>query len=317
MARLFQFARERFPLSSYIPMVGVYAFGNAALVSDFGPSMPFSAARFALIWPLSLLYFFRLRCFDEIKDLSFDLAHNPERPLARGLVSKRDLATWIVLAFAAESAIAFALAGPRGLLIHGVAQAYSLLMYREFFIGRFLRPHLTTYAVTHTLSAALLGGSVGLLYTRVPVALDGRAVLVLLFNWCLFNLFEFARKTWAPSEERPHVESYSLNFGVPGAVGLSLSQIAGGLVLIALHPDARLSGWPVIVHALLAAGVLGASLTLVVVKSPRAAATFRAVVSAYLVLFYATLAADHAARAFAAKETHARPAHFDVRLRPA
>jgi 4-hydroxybenzoate polyprenyltransferase len=298
MARLLTFARERFPLSQYVPMVGVYAFGNAALVSDLAPDAPFAPLRFALVWPLALLYFFRLRCFDEIKDHAFDLQHNPERPLARGLVTRRDLGTWIAVAFAAEWALAFALAGARGLAIHGVAQAYSLLMFREFFIGRWLRPHLTTYAVTHTLSAALLGASVGLLYTEGPVALDGRVALVLLFNWCLFNLFEFARKTWAPAEERPHVESYSLNFGVPGAVLLSLSQVAGGLALIELHPDARLGGWPQYAHAALAAAVVAASVALVIARSPRAASVFRAVVSAYLVLFYATLAAEHAARAF-------------------
>jgi 4-hydroxybenzoate polyprenyltransferase len=299
MARFLQFARERFPLSQYIPMVGVYAFGNAALVSDLAPDAAFSPVRFALAWPLALLYFFRLRAFDELKDHAFDLQHNPDRPLARGLVTRHDLGTWIAFAFVAEWALAFALAGPSGLLIHGIAQAYSLLMFREFFIGRWLRPHLTTYAVTHTLSAALLGASVGLLYTEGPVALDGRALLVLLFNWCLFNLFEFARKTWAPAEERPHVESYSLNFGVPGAVLLSLSQVAGGLALIELHPDAHLGGWPVIVHGALAAAVIAASVALVIARSPRAASIFRAVVSAYLVLFYATLAADHAARAFA------------------
>ena len=57
-----------------------------------------------------------------------------------------------------------------------------------------------------------------------------------LMYWCIFNLFEFARKTFAPSEERQGVESYSSLFGIAGAVILSISQalvaamIAGYLV---------------------------------------------------------------------------------------
>ena len=58
-------------------------------------------------------------------------------------------------------------------------------------------------------------------------------------------------------------------------------------------------GWPLIAHGALAAAVVVASVALVITRTPRAAGIFRGVVSAYLVLFYATLAAEHAARAFA------------------
>ena len=38
----------------------------------------------------------------------------------------------------------------------GMAIAYSMLMYREFFLRGFLRPRLTTYAVVHTVVTVLL-----------------------------------------------------------------------------------------------------------------------------------------------------------------
>lgn len=290
-AALRQFLRERFPLASHVPMVAVFALGNVAVA--LGPGGPAEPLRFAAVWALGVSYFLRLRCFDEIKDLATDLEHNPDRPLARGLVTRRDLGAVLVTAFVFEQALAALLAGPRGMLVHAAAQAFSLLMYREFFIGAWLRPRLTTYAVTHTLSAALLGASLGALYAGLdPRALDPAFALMLLFNWALFNLFEFARKSWAPDEERPGVDSYTRRFGVVGAVALSWSQVAAGLLLLALHPRA-VAPWGWWAQAAAALLPLGGGLALVLRRTPAAAGLFRGLVSAYLVLFYAVLAAAH------------------------
>jgi 4-hydroxybenzoate polyprenyltransferase len=285
MSPLWQLVRERFPLRVHLPMVAVFTLGNVSLAGHFDP------LRFAAATAIALLYFFRLRCFDEIKDLPSDRRHHPERPLARGLVSPAELGRVIVVAMGAELALAVWLAGLTGLLVHTAAQGYSLLMYREFFVGRWLRPRLTTYAITHTLSAALLAAALGLLY-RGGRALSLRELAVIAFNWCLFNLFEFARKTWAPAEERQEVDSYSRRFGVGGAVVLGLSQVAGGMALLALHPRALEERWAVALQAGLALlPVLGA-LALAWQRRPPAARLYRRLVSVYLVLFYAAVAAD-------------------------
>jgi 4-hydroxybenzoate polyprenyltransferase len=296
---LWQFCRERFPLSSHVPMVGVFALGNVALVADgatsaaAGPAI-LSPLRFAAAWAIGLLFFFRLRCFDEIKDHEVDRRHNPDRPLARGLVTHRQLRTAIAVAFLLETSIAALLFGALGGAVLGVAQAYSLLMYREFFVGPWLRPRLTTYALTHTFSAALLGAGLGILYARVdPRALEPRTLVALACNWCLFNLFEFARKTWAPAEERQEVDSYSRRFGVGGAVVLAFGQIAGGLVLAGLHPRAFSVGWAAWATGACALLPLASGLHLVARPTPRAAAVYRSVVSITLVLFYLGLGAGH------------------------
>jgi hypothetical protein len=91
---------------------------------------------------------------------------------------------------------------------------YSLLMYREFFIGRWLRPRLATYAVMHTLVACWIAtwtfcAATGREFADMPASY---AQLVFA-NWAVFNLFEFGRKTFGVEEERGPDESYSKRFG--------------------------------------------------------------------------------------------------------
>lgn len=275
-------------------MVAVFALGNTAFVADAFGTARLEPGRFVAVWIIGLLYFFRLRCFDEIKDYEVDRRDNPDRPLARGLVTHRQLGGAIGAALVLELSLAAWLFGTTGLLIHGAAQAYSLLMFREFFIGGWLRPRLTIYAVTHTFSAALLGASLGMVHAQIaPRELTGRFCGALFFNWCLFNLFEFARKTWAPDEERPKVDSYSRRFGVPGAVLLAGTQVVGGVLLTLLHPRSFAVRWAIDLQATIALLPLAAAACLVVWQTRRAASVYRAVVSIYLLLFYAVLAAGH------------------------
>lgn len=297
MARaLWRFCRERFPLSSHVPLVAVFTLGNVALVGDAGQGARLAPARFAAVWAIGLLYFFRLRCFDELKDHEIDARINPDRPLARGLVTRRQLATAAVIALALEIRLGVALGRGTGLAVLGVAQAYSLLMLREFFLGAALRPRITAYAVTHTFSAALLGAALGILHADVNRhALEPRTIVALVSNWCLFNLFEFARKTWAPDEERQDVDSYSRRFGLPGAVLLALFQVVGGLVLASVHPRALAARSAALAAAGCALLPLAGGLLVIERRSARAAAIYRALVSIDLVLFYAGLAAVHLA----------------------
>jgi hypothetical protein len=303
---LWRFTSERFPLAVHLPMVAVFALGNVALW--LSPQVPLAAPRLLAAGALALLYFYRLRCFDELKDHEHDRRHHPDRPLARGLVTRRHLGVVIALGLLAELGLAAGLFGLTGLFIHALAQGYSLLMYREFFLATWLRPRLTTYAVSHTFSAALLAAALGLLYARVDPRFVGPSTwLMLLFNWALFNLFEFARKTWAPEEDaRQDLDSYSRRFGVAGAVLLSWSQVAGALLLLALHPLALEvgagRGWGVALQLALALLPLGGGVLLMVRRTTSAAHLYRGLVSAYLVLFYLAVALAPVAGAVASAE---------------
>ncbi|MBC7658342.1 MAG: UbiA family prenyltransferase [Chitinophagaceae bacterium] len=277
------FIRERFPLGSHIPMVVLFTLGNITVTQHIMgvPEFPPQAGLIAL---LAFMFFFRLRLFDEIKDYEVDLKVNPTRPLARGVLTVNQVKVMIT-AISVLEVLTASNAGQDALILHGCAMLYSFFMYREFFIGSFLRQHLTTYAVTHTFVSTLLGLSIA----AQTVGLVNPSLLQNLLwmapiNWAMFNLFEFARKSFAPTEEREHVESYSSLFGVWGALALSWSQVAIALVFLW---SLRLGGFEYQVLGALIPFVAG--LFYAVKKDARFAVIFRKSTGLYLLLFYSGL----------------------------
>ncbi|NCN26599.1 manganese transporter permease [bacterium] len=234
------FISERFPLLAHSLMLALFSGGNLALGRALGlVESTHLAEKFFLFFVMSLLFFLRLRVFDELKDLDHDKKFNPERALARGVVSvpeARAVLLGLVLfeLFFLSIGVAYLrgeslLASPYYLL----PLFYSFLMFEEFFIGDFLRPHLTTYATMHTISAGLFAAS--MLFYMTNASWNSVLPFLSIFiglNWTLFNFFEFARKTFDSSEERDQVESYSKLFGRGGSVALSLSQVVITAVIV-------------------------------------------------------------------------------------
>jgi 4-hydroxybenzoate polyprenyltransferase len=205
MNRWWVFIQERFEPVSHLLMIGSFAAAHAVATAR-------GAGQSAVTWvtwrslflvlPGVVAFFFLLRLYDEIKDDEYDRHVNPDRPLARGVVSRRELKFGISICIA----IVFASFGAAGLPAWcgiAAAVAYSWLMYCEFFIGDWLRPKLTTYAVSHTavsvlLSMAMLSAMTG----RYPWAFTPQHGHFAVNSWLLFNTFEFGRKTFLSSEER-------------------------------------------------------------------------------------------------------------------
>lgn len=180
----------------------------------------------------TLLFFFKLRLLDEVKDRESDILHHPERPLPRKLLSEGEVTQSAFIIMVVEIFL-FSLYGFPAFLGALVVVGYSLVMYKEFFIKDWLRSHLTTYAVTHTfvvvflslaIFVALFGGS----FRGIP-----KEIFYFCFaSWFVFNIFEFGRKTFATSEEQVGVDSYSKIFGKFGAVLLVLAMAGLGNLLI-------------------------------------------------------------------------------------
>ncbi len=280
--------RERFPPASYLPMLTVFVAGNAA-AADSATGAAMDPVRLAGAFGIALSFFFRLRCFDEVKDYRTDLQLNPARPLPRGVLGVPQVLRAVRYLAVAELA-ASALFGGWALAAHAVAVGYSFLMYREFFIGDRLRPHLTTYAVAHTFVSVPLGLSImvmtsGAAATELPRALVAFGGI----NWGLFNLFEFARKTFAADEERPGVDSYSSQFRPLGAVLLSLSQVAGALALVWLLSPAVLPTGAAAWHAMLASLFAVCAVFFAAHRGRRSASILRGSAGLYIVACYALM----------------------------
>ena len=279
MSNWLQFTKERFPLASHLTMILLFV--GAHLVALKNVEFSTSWLQALVIFFSILTFFFKMRLYDEIKDYDLDVKINPTRPLPRGLVTVEGVKKGIKICIALEVGL-FAFLGLPAFLTFVFAIGYSLLMYREFFIGEKIRPHLTTYAMSHTVVTIPMGLSIfagvsGLYPWEMPQNL----ILFTVCSWFLFNIFEFGRKTFATDEERNQVESYSKIFGRIGAVALVVSMAAIALFLIFKVMNATSLPQLAVFVGLLAIGLLYA-----LKNNGKMASLYRNFSSLYIVLFY-------------------------------
>jgi 4-hydroxybenzoate polyprenyltransferase len=253
--RLLAWAAERFPLVNGVLCLALYAAAllNGRSVSAQGP--------LSLSW-LDIGGFFAaysfllmLRVFDEHKDYELDLKNYPQRVLQRGLITLTHLKVAGGLAIAVQLGVSLGMdrgVGPitqRFLLVLG----WSSLMAKEFFIGEWLSKRLILYAVSHmaVMPLALLWmAQMGAGGASLPASAYHLAILSMLSGFSM----EIGRKTWAPAQERPTVDSYSKILGVRGAVGvLVLLSLGLTALLYSMLPSPYAIGAPILVLPTLAA----------------------------------------------------------------
>jgi 4-hydroxybenzoate polyprenyltransferase len=227
-----EFINERFPLLNHIMLITFYCGANAVVADVSVGKKPALTVNSVLSAVTILCVFLHLRIFDEIKDLEKDRTAHPERPLPRGMISVREAGRVAGAIILAEIGFGIYL-GPATFLASCCVVVYSLLMYKEFFIGYWLRPRLAAYAFTHTIISCWMS-------LFIFSAVTGRYFweasrdygVFLVANIMMFNVFEFGRKTFAREEETAVVESYSRNLRPAGAaasvfVMAALAVIAG------------------------------------------------------------------------------------------
>jgi 4-hydroxybenzoate polyprenyltransferase len=153
-------------------------------------------------------------------------------------------------------------------------------MYREFFLGSWLRHRLTTYALIHTpvssfISLFIFSSMTGKYCWQAP----SHALLFSLITWLIFNIFEFGRKTFGQEEESPLHDSYSQRFGSWGAAALVL-LMAFLSVFITWY-----LGVPALALSLLFFPLMGFSLFYAFFNSKKWAIAFRTACSLFILFF--------------------------------
>lgn len=225
-SRWFQFIRERFDPFSYSVMILAFFGAHYAVYRSFLKQETTSSfGNLLYLIPLVLavfLFFFELRLFDEIKDIESDAIYHPDRPLPRGILGKDDIFRAALIIIILE-VLFFSLYGLWALVFAIISIGYSLVMYKEFFISKWLRAHLTTYAMTHTFIVVFVSTAVfSALFNEFSLNISPSLILFSFGGWFLFNIFEFGRKTFSKLEEREGINSYSKIFGRFGAILLVL-----------------------------------------------------------------------------------------------
>jgi len=265
-------------------MIAALFIANFGVARNFGDPKA-SSLQIAIGLFLSLLFFFHLRLFDEIKDFQTDREINRDRPLPRGLMKMAEFkrVLWSVLILELLLSLT---SGPASFPLL-IAIGYSILMYREFFIGNWLRPKMEAYAISHTFVSSLHSLFLVSLSLQISIQyLSTQVIWLMLINWMLFNTFEFARKTFSREEERAHVESYSKRWGLTGGMLWSAFFILLALLLV-IKLD-QFVGWhssKIWILSGISALPLLSGCWMCISESTKSTKIFRAFAGLYLVLF--------------------------------
>jgi 4-hydroxybenzoate polyprenyltransferase len=245
--RWLTFINERFSFLQHIVLLTFLFLANLFVALNV-TNVAFNI-KSLIVLVIIYLTFFRLRIFDEIKDYKNDLIFHPDRPLARGLIDVNE-AKKVAFSLMGIEIFLSSFLGFSALVGIVIVSLYSLLMYKEFFIGFWLRNKLTTYALFHTLVSSLISYFIFSSITKIYIWDIPREYLLFgIANWMIFNVFEFGRKTFAKAEEKKDVPSYSKIFGSYGAAFLVLFMALISII-IAFYLSLKLF-WPTLILILL------------------------------------------------------------------
>jgi 4-hydroxybenzoate polyprenyltransferase len=214
--RYYQYLHERFHPAQFtllsLLIAAALVFG-AAVIDASRPSLStVFVAALAL-----MLFLLRLRIFDEFKDHAHDTLHYPERPLPRGLISKNELRFMLVAVFLSEIMLLF-FGGYWTAPLFYAALGYSLLMYKEFFLGTWLRKRFTLYVVSHELLLIPLFISIASFTVSDPLLFfTEKFAALLVFSGSQLFLLEVARKMRTAEHEVASRDTYTAQYGIRGA----------------------------------------------------------------------------------------------------
>jgi 4-hydroxybenzoate polyprenyltransferase len=213
---------ERFPPVEYAVAVGLFYFAASLTGARLVGARALTTATAAGLVTVFLV-FLHLRLMDEVKDADHDARHFPQRAVPRGLITLQEVRALCVAVIAGELLLNARMPWPV-LLSFLAALAFTLLMFREFFIGRALRANFLVYTLVHMPVLPLLS-----LYAYAIVAVSGETLriaapftLFLVASYAGGLTLEIARKLHAPDNEPADVYTYSKHLGTAGVTTLLL-----------------------------------------------------------------------------------------------
>ncbi len=231
MKKLASFCRE-----VYHPGVHLYFSLNWYLALFSGLCLvhgrPFTLGPDALAVTGTLfLVLFYLRIIDEVKDFDYDRVFNPSRPLVRGLVTVKDLQTYLFVLIIPVIGLNILYGGTViGLLAVELLYAYLLLPVDRL---RPIRENVilnlfVTYPVNILLSVYVLFQS---LFQWGEGVLASDWSLIIAFA-CAFLYYEFARKITWPESQIKGQRTYSDALGTKTAVAVALGLATCAALLV-------------------------------------------------------------------------------------
>ncbi len=209
--------------------------GTLVLTASSGQPWALDLSVVAAIATIFLVLFF-LRVADEWKDYEYDRVHNPDRPLVRGLVTRRHLVIYMVGAAALVLGINLWLGARLGWLLPVIVLAD--MVWGVTLIGlenrsRAVRDGMfLNLFVTYPVNIALSIYTYIFFLARYGVEFSLRGSLVVLAFVLAFLNYEFGRKTVWPHLSESSERLYSNVIGGYGAIALTFGCALGAALLL-------------------------------------------------------------------------------------
>lgn len=256
--RLWAYQSERFPLASHGLLVAVVAASGVGYSAALRGATELPGPP---VWLTAFLvafgFFYQLRVADEYKDLADDTRYRPYRPVPRGLVSLRELATLAGIVAVVQIILTVWLS-PLLLVALFSVWAFMLLMRYEFFVSTWLKGHAVAYVLSHMVILPLIFVYVtGCDWIMVAETPGWELLWFLALGYFNGLVFEIGRKVRAPSDEETGVETYSKLWGLRRAIVAWAAAIT--LAGICATVAAGALGAPLATGIAAAAGVTGAA----------------------------------------------------------
>jgi 4-hydroxybenzoate polyprenyltransferase len=225
LRRYLQFGLERFAPLLHLPLIAALV-GPIYIASWTAGGGDVTTVA---VWPVIVsgvvvaMALFAMRAYDDAKDAVADQVGRPDRPVPRGVVSAGELRGLASGCLALGAIVTLALSPPATIAYLGAA-AFLWLAGRDFMAPRLVHRDLLIYALVHAPALPLLAIFV---WWSNPTAgwhpsLAALMVMTAGATLCL----EVSRKTRAPEQERPSVETYSGAYGVGNAMALAATALA-------------------------------------------------------------------------------------------
>ena len=212
-----EYLRARFPLSSFVPLSIILAVCAVAVNGHYSGT-PGDSFSYILGFSALFLFLLRLRLFDEVKDYEHDSKYYPHRPVQRNVVTIRGIRKAIATILIAESGIALVAGNTDTAILFLVSVAYSILMYKEFFVRDWLRRRFSAYIFLHELLVLPLFAYVASFGGPVIRGIGNEYfILLLLFLGASIFSLEIARKVRDRGNEEAAMDTYSSQYGIAGA----------------------------------------------------------------------------------------------------
>ncbi|MDD2909425.1 MAG: hypothetical protein PHU74_00685 [Candidatus Pacebacteria bacterium] len=186
---LFLYIKERFPIFAalffsllVLTSINLYIFNKINVNTSF----------FICI-ALLLLFLFRIRLMDDVKDFKYDVVFHKDRAVQRGVMSIAQLKKLLFIVLLLEIILQLFL--PQfAIYFYLFLIFYSFLMHKDFFSGGFFKNHFFVYILLHQIIFAFYIYYYFCIFQNKIVFLGIKDVLFVFFLFLTMYIYEISRK---------------------------------------------------------------------------------------------------------------------------